>query len=84
MVFSINLPGIERKYFSLTLAGAQRYAELAAEAFAEGPFSFIMTSIKSALITDDLIVTVDDGIKVVTIPTDLLYALEQPVFLEGE
>ena len=73
-----NIPGIETKYFSTSLQGAQSYAAQAARVFGDGPFTFVRTSIPANLITPQMQVTVDRGIGTVTIPTGLLARLDAP------
>ena len=80
----MNLAGIEHKYFATSLDGARRYAMLAEQAFGDGPFTIVATRIDRSLIADESRVLVDGAIATVTIPTDLLYALERPLVLEDE
>ena len=79
-----NPRGIEVKYFSTTLKGARSYAEQAASAFGEGPFTMVKTSIPLRLITAIMRVTVDRGIDTVIVPTVLLSRLADPeILVEG-
>lgn len=41
-----NIEGIETKYFSLTLKGARAFARKASQAFGDGPFHIVRTSIE--------------------------------------
>ena len=76
-----NPTGIENKYFSTTVEGAQSYASQAARAFGDGPFSIVQTSIPSGLITPSMLAQVDrGGIPSVIVPTGLLPYLRPPVF----
>jgi hypothetical protein len=69
-----NIPGIETKFFSTTLRGARSYATPAARVFGDGPFTFVRTSIPTNLITPEMQITVDRGIRTVTISTGLYLA----------
>lgn len=75
-----NPPGIENKYFSTTKEGAQQYGDMAQKAFKDGPYSVVETSIPTNQIAKDMQVTVDSGIKTVTVPTDKLNQLTKPKF----
>jgi RHS repeat-associated protein len=76
-----NPAGIEVKYFSTSLEGAQSYASQATSAFGDGPFSFVRTSIPTSSITPEMSVTVDRGIQTVVVPTGQLPGLSTPVIL---
>jgi hypothetical protein len=76
-----NPAGIEVKYFSTSLEGAQSYASQATSAFGDGPFSFVQTSIPTSSITSEMSVTVDRGIQTVVVPTEQLPGLSTPVIL---
>jgi hypothetical protein len=73
-----NLTGYEVKYFSETAEGAASYARQAHSAFGDGPFTLVETRIPSNLITSGMRVTVDRGIRTVTVPTELLPQLSRP------
>jgi hypothetical protein len=73
-----NIPGIETKYFSTTLRGARPYAAQAARVFGDGPFTFVRTIIPTNRITPEMHITVDRGIRTVTISTGLLGRLSAP------
>jgi RHS repeat-associated protein len=75
-----NPAGIEVKYFSTSLEGAQSYASQAKSAFGDGPFSFVQTSIPTSSITPQMSVTVDRGIQTIVVPTGQLPGLS-PVIL---
>ena len=64
-----NPAGVERKYFSLTLEGARRYAIAAEDAFGDGPFAIVQTSIDPTLVSADSRAVVDRGIFVLSVPT---------------
>ena len=55
---------------------------MAEQAFGEGPYTIVQTAMAASLIASDYLALVDGGIEAVTIPTDLLYALEPPTLLE--
>jgi len=76
-----NPPGIEVKYFSTTLEGAQSYASQATAAYGEGPFTIVNTSIPTSSITPEMMVIVDRGIPTIVVPTELLPTLSPPVVL---
>lgn len=76
-----NPAGIETKYFSTSLEGAQSYASQASRAFGDGPFSIVQTSIPTSSITPDMVVSVDRGIQTVVVPTADLTKLSAPVFV---
>ncbi len=77
----INPAGIESKYFSTSLEGAQSYASQATSAFGDGPFSFVQTSIPTSSITSEMAVTVDSGIQTIVVPSAKLPSLSAPVIL---
>jgi RHS repeat-associated protein len=77
-----NPAGIESKYFSTSLEGAQSYASQAAGAFGDGPFSFVSSSIPTSAITPGMTVTVDGGIKTVVVGTQELNKLTAPIFID--
>ncbi len=76
-----NPAGIEGKYFSTTLEGAQSYASQATAAFGDGPFSFVQTSISTSSITPGMTAMVDRGIPSIVVPTGQLLSLTPPVIL---
>src|SRR5262249_23213282 len=76
-VFSNSL-GVESKYFSTTLGGAQSYADQATAAFGDGPFSFFSTEIPTSAITPDMQVTVDGGINTIVVSTEDMTKLSVP------
>ena len=76
-----NPAGIESKYFSTSLEGAQSYASKATSAYGDGPFSFVQTSIPTSSITPQMSVQVDRGIQTVVVPTGQLSGLSSPVIL---
>jgi len=76
-----NPAGIESKYFSTSLSGAQSYASQAASAFGDGPFSFVRTGIPTSSITPQMSVQVDRGIQTIVVPTGQLNSLSAPVIL---
>jgi RHS repeat-associated protein len=73
-----NPLGIESKYFSTTLEGAQSYASQASSAFGDGPFSFFSTEIPTSAITPEMTVTVDRGVSTVVVSTEDLTKLSPP------
>ena len=76
-----NPPGIESKYFSTTLSGAQSYAAQAEAAFGDEPYSFVQTSIPNSQITPEMVVSVDGGIDTVVVPTGVLPTLTEPIII---
>jgi RHS repeat-associated protein len=70
--------GIEVKYFSTSLEGAQSYASQATAAYGDGPFSLYGTEMPTAAITPEMQVTVDRGISTVAVPTGDLPKLTPP------
>ena len=74
-----NPEGIEVKYFSTTLEGARKYAELAEGAYADGPYALVATALPKSEITSTMVVTVDVDILTVAVPTDKLKDLSEPV-----
>jgi RHS repeat-associated protein len=76
-----NPAGIESKYFSTSLEGAQSYASKATSAYGDGPFGFVQTSIPTSSITPQMSVQVDRGIQTVVVPTGQLSGLNSPVIL---
>jgi hypothetical protein len=77
-----NPRGIEIKYFSLSAAGASWYAGQGYKAWPqEGAYTLIQTSIPEQLITPVMTVSVDRGIKTITVPTALLSELTPPLIL---
>ena|SRR5581483_3158252 len=76
-----NPIGIENKYFSTTLQGAQSYGAQAAAAFGEGPYAIVQSKIPSSLITNEMRVPngVDRGIPTIVVPTEMLPQLAKPV-----
>lgn len=72
-----NLPGLEAKYFSTTLAGARQYADMAAKAFGEA-LTIVRTSIPTSAISPTMRATVDRGIPTVVLPTSRLPQLASP------
>jgi RHS repeat-associated protein len=79
-----NPLGIESKYFSTSLSGAQSYAAQAEAAFGDEPYSFVQTSIPNSQITPEMVPVggVDGGIETVVVPTETLPVLEPPVIIE--
>jgi hypothetical protein len=77
-----NPPGLERKYFATSAAAARTYAAMAQARFGDGRYTVVATAIDAALLPPDCRIVVDRGIETVTVPTDLLYALEPPIVLE--
>lgn len=69
------------KYFSTTPEGAASYAQQAANAFGDGPFTTVQTSIPNSLITPDMVppTGVDGGIPTVVVPVNLFPSLAPPV-----
>lgn len=77
-----NPRGIEIKYFSLSVEGASWYARQAYNVWPQdGAYTLIQTSIPEELITPGMTVSVDRGIKAITVPTALLPELEPPIIL---
>ena len=74
----INPLGIESKYFSTTLEGAQSYADQATAAFGDGPFSFYSAQMPTSAITPEMTVTVDRGVNTVVVGTEDLPKLSPP------
>ncbi|MCB9507766.1 MAG: hypothetical protein H6700_02610 [Myxococcales bacterium] len=70
-----NPPGIEVKYFSTSAQGAASYARQAAQAFSDGPFTIVETSIADSLIAPTMRATVDRGIQTIVVGTEDLGAL---------
>jgi hypothetical protein len=70
-----NPVGIEVKYFSTTLEGAQSYASQASAAFGDGPFTIVQTAIPTSAITPEMAVTVDRGIQTIVVATEDLSKL---------
>ena len=77
-----NIPGIERKYFTATLAGARAYAQLASLSYGDGPYFLVATWGDASLLPPDCWATVDRGIEIVAVPTELLYLLAPPTIVE--
>jgi hypothetical protein len=77
-----NPPGIEAKYFALSLGGARTYASRADTQFDDGPYHLVKTTIRSDLISPSMLVSVDGGIETVVLPTHLLPHLALPELLE--
>jgi RHS repeat-associated protein len=76
-----NPAGIESKYFSTTLGGAQSYAAQAEAAFGDEPYSFVGTSMPTSEITPEMVVEVDGGIRTVVVPTGTLPSLSEPFII---
>ena len=77
-----NLAGLENKYFSTSLEGAQSFAEQASAAYGDGPYGIVATSIPAELITHEMECTVDQGaIPTITISSELLPELAPPEIL---
>jgi hypothetical protein len=74
-----NPTGVEVKYFSTAIDGAASYANLAARAFGDGPFTFIRVDIPTNLITTEMRVTVDRGVPTVVLPSELLPRTTPPM-----
>jgi RHS repeat-associated protein len=77
-----NPAGIEVKYFSTSLEGAQSYASQATSAFGDGPFTFVQTRIPTSSISPEMAVTVDRGIPTIVVPTEQLPSLSEPGILD--
>jgi hypothetical protein len=77
-----NPAGIEAKYFAETLEGARAYAVSADARFNDGPYRIVKTTFRSDLIEDEMRVSVDDGIRTVVLPTELLPYLTRPEMVE--
>ena len=73
-----NPPGIETKYFSTSLEGAESYASQAQAAFKDGPYSIVQTSVPTNAITPEMQAIVDGGIETVVVPTGSLDLLSTP------
>jgi RHS repeat-associated protein len=78
-----NVAGIESKYFSTTLQGAQKYSQMAEKAFGES-HTIVRTSIPTRSIpsTGRVPGGVDGGIPTVVLPTSRLPALSPPRLLK--
>lgn len=63
------------KYFSTSAQGAASYARQAAQAFSDGPFTIVETSIADSLIAPTMRATVDRGIQTIVVGTEDLGAL---------
>ena len=74
-----NLVGLESKYFSSTLEGAQKYADMATRAFGD-VMTIVKTRIPTSLITNTMRVEVDGGVPAVVVPK--LPALKSPVIVK--
>src|SRR3954453_7097845 len=79
-----NLPGLECKYFALTLEHARLYARMAQHRFADGPYTVVATTIELSAISAQWRAVVDFGIQTITVPTHLLYGLGQPRIIEDQ
>jgi hypothetical protein len=77
-----NPQGIEAKYFTETLEDVTTYASKADARFNDGPYRIVKTTIRSDLVTADMRVSVDDGIRTVVLPTELLRHLAAPEMVE--
>ncbi len=73
-----NPYGVESKYFSTSLDGAQSYASQATQAYGDGPFSFYRAEMPTSAITPEMTVSVDRGINTVVVPTEQLPQLSSP------
>jgi RHS repeat-associated protein len=71
------------KYFSTTDEGAASYAQQASNAFGDGPFTLVQTSIPGSLLTPDMSPQngVDGGIPTVVIPGNLFPYLAPPIVI---
>lgn len=71
------------KYFSRTPEGAASYAKQAFNAFGDGPFTTVQTSIPNSLIVPDMVPEhgVDGGIPTVVVPASLFSSLAPPVIV---
>ena len=76
-----NLAGLESKYFSSTLEGAQKYADMAAKAFGD-VMTIVKTRIPTSWITNTMRVEVDGGVPAVVVPTARLPGLKPPVIVK--
>src|SRR5579862_2766987 len=74
-----NVAGLEGKYFSTTLDGAQAYADAADAAFGDGPYTIVQTTIPSSMMPD--MVTVEFGVPTVFVPSEILTSLSEPVIV---
>lgn len=70
-----NPAGLEVKYFSESLEGAQSFAEQATRIYGDGPFSFVQTTIPRSAITPNMRSVVDRGVSTVVVPTEQLRLL---------
>src|SRR5690242_1359392 len=77
-----NPVGVERKYFATSQSGARQYAAMAQAQFGDGRYTIVATAIDPAILGRDCYVVVDRGIPTVTVPTEILYALDRPRVLE--
>lgn len=77
-----NPPGIETKYFAVTLAGARLYARKADLRYGDGPYRIVKTTIRSDLIAKEMSLVVDGGIRTIVLPTRLLACLTRPEMVE--
>ncbi len=78
-----NAAGAEVKYFSETAEGAAQYGRMATDAFKDGPYTLVRTTMPRNLITPEMRAVVDNGIQTVTVPTRLLPTLSKPVVQGG-
>jgi hypothetical protein len=76
-----NPYGIENKYFSRTEEGAASFAQQAFYRFKDPAYTTVRTSIPNSLITPDMLVDVDRGIRTIVVPTEALPSLSSPVVL---
>jgi hypothetical protein len=76
-----NPYGIENKYFSMTEEGASSFAQHAFYGFKDPAYTTVRTSMPNSLITPDMFVDVDRGIRTIVVPTEVLPSLSSPVVL---
>jgi RHS repeat-associated protein len=72
-----NIVGIETKYFSTSLDGAQSFAAQSTAAYGRS-YTIVGTSIPASAITPRMMAVVDSGIQSVVVPSDKLFILTNP------
>lgn len=77
-----NPDGYEVKYFVATLAEAERYAGMAEQAFEDGPYHLVQAEIDDSLVTRDMIVEVDGGLRAFILPEALLPCMRQAALVD--
>lgn len=75
-----NPDGIENKYFAPTVREATKYAVMAQAAYADGPYSIVVTAIGEESISTEMRACAE--VEIVTIPTLLLAQLAPPGFIK--